>query len=208
MCTGPHDFIPAAETAKVEMRYTWDDQHVENVLHFTKEGGWDGTSLAVLAQNVAEGWLAELQGMQAPTVTLREIYVRDMEVEAGAEATFPVGTPGNAEGVALPNNVSLALSFRTGLSGRSNRGRIFWIGLLEGQVIDNTVQPTPLAAIVLGFRDFIEYVETETEASLVVVSYCSENVWRTNAQVTPVTTILVTDPTIDSMRRRLPGRGG
>lgn len=207
MCTGPHAFIPAADVAKVEMRYTWDGQYVENVFHFEKTGGYDETSLDQLAQDVVEAYLAELNPLQANTLTLREVYVRDMSTEFGLESTYATAHAGQAESPPLPNNVSLAVSFRTGLSGRSNRGRMFYLGLTEGQVVNNAVQTSPLAAIVTAVTDFIDYVQTESGVQFVIVSYCSNNTWRTNAQVTPVTTILVVDPTIDSMRRRLPGRG-
>lgn len=207
MCTGPHDFIPAVNTAKAEMRLESAGQRVLNILHFQKVAGWDSAGLVALAQALEDAWVANIKPLVPATVTLREVYVRDIEVEEGVEHTLPSLEAGTAEQLLLPNNVTIALSLRTGFSGRSNRGRVYWVGLTENQVVNSTLEVGAQASILGAFQDFISDASAETSSSLVVVSYCEDNQWRTNAQVTEVTNITLTDPTTDSMRRRLPGRG-
>jgi hypothetical protein len=107
----------------------------------------------------------------------------------------------------LPSNVTLAISFRTGFRGRSFRGRAYAVGLTEGQVTGDSVSDAVATAYREHWEAFIASVQTDFPgASLAIVSRCQDGAWLTTATVTPVETVLV-DPTVDSMRKRLKGRG-
>jgi len=208
MCTPPQPFIPALDTAKLEMRYLLFGQNVLNVHYFRREGGWSQTSLTDLVVQAESAWNTYLRPLQATGLELVEIYARNVETQAAEEATNPVGLTGQVVQGLVPNNVSLAVSFRTGLTGRSNRGRMYWLGLTEEQVANSEVISTHVDNIHNGVEAFFaEFNELPTEAQHVVVSYCANSQWRQTASVRPVLDYLIVDPTVDSQRRRLPHRG-
>lgn len=113
------------------------------------------------------------------------------------------GTNGTAS---MPNNVALALAFKTALRGRSFRGRIFLPGLTEGNVVDNTVQPAFITAW-YTFFGILASTLIDLIAWQVVVSRVEGGDPRPAGVVTQVNNWIVTNTVVDSMRRRLPGRG-
>lgn len=115
---------------------------------------------------------------------------------------------GGVGGGAAPNNVSFAISFRTALGGRSNRGRNYVPGIPLQAVSGNTIT-----------SDFVDNYVQAYQALLVgggvlpgdwtwvVVSRQTGGVVRPTGVTIPITTVLATDNIVDSQRRRLPGRG-
>lgn len=204
MCTGPHDFIPASNTAKVEMRYTLLGQPAMNVFYFQGSTNWTLVTLEALANAVEAEWLSNIQGLQHAGVTLNSIVCTDVEVEDGLQFENNVGTAGTREGAALPNNVTIAISFRTGFSGRSRRGRLYHMGLVEPDVTDNSVGVLVGAALLSNYGNFFSEIASTTTTQHVIVSYCNNGDWRTDALITPVASYVLTDTTVDTQRKRLP----
>lgn len=204
MCTGPHDFIPASNTAKVEMRYTLLGQAAMNVFYFQGTTNWNLTTLQALAESCEAEWLSNLAAMQHMDCTLNSIVATDVETEDGLQYEHNAGDSGIKEGAPLPNNVTIAVSFRTGYSGRSRRGRLYHLGLVEGDVTDNNVGVLNAAAILGAYGNFFAEVASTTSSQHVVVSYCNNGEWRTDALVTPVASYVLTDTTVDTQRKRLP----
>lgn len=204
MCTGPHDFIPASNTAKVEMRYTLLGQPAMNVFYFQGSTNWTLVTLEALADAVEAEWLSNIRGLQHAGVTLNSIVCTDVEVEDGLQFENNVGTAGNREGAALPNNVTIAISFRTGFSGRSRRGRLYHMGLVEADVTDNSIGVLVGAALLSNYGNFFSEIASTTTTQHVIVSYCNNGDWRTDALITPVASYVLTDTTVDTQRKRLP----
>ena len=207
MCTGPHDFIPAAEVAKAELRFTMLGEQTSSVFYFSKDGGFSLTDLATLGASLASWWNTDGNDLFHAGTTLREVVCTDVSVEDGAQVSTSVNTPGTRSGNAMPNNVCLCVSFRTGFTGRSNRGRVYHSGLVEGDVTDNNVITATATLLRDEYEDLFQLMLVEAEAQHVIVSYCNDGAWRTDARVTPVTSYIIVDTVVDSQRRRLPGRG-
>jgi len=136
------------------------------------------------------------------------VFARDLTTASGIEAsdTTGAGTLGGFDGTSSPGNVAMAVSFRTGHAGRSYRGRNYISGIPVADVEGNGISPYWAAAIVAAFEGFI----TEAVSSgfaWVVVSTIAEGVLRELGVASPVIAAAVTDLAIDSMRRRLSGRG-
>jgi len=204
MCTGPRPFIPASGVAKLEFRYTVLGEKAMNVVYFQKGTQWNAGELDDLVTAAEALWTSELQSLQHPLVTLNELVATDIHEDDGAQVTEPVGAVGTAEITPLPNNVTIAVSFRTGFTGRSRRGRLYHIGLGEQYVLDNNVTAIIAAAILGAYGDMLTGIATTTSSDHVIVSYCGDGDWRTNALITPVTSYTMTDTTVDTQRKRLP----
>jgi hypothetical protein len=199
-----------------EIRYLLDNQQIENTLYFESGSTVTQASIVTLLNALHAWWAANLQPLLPLAVSLAEMQGTDLTSATGPQATLTpaVAELGAVNSPQLPNNVSLAVSFRTALRGRSFRGRNFYPALWEQGVDENTVQPTIVAAIHGAYTALI------TDAGVAAAGYDWVVVSRfsgvTSAGVpiprsagisTPVTTVVIVDPTIDSMRRRLPGRG-
>jgi len=202
-------FIPVPNTARFELIFNSLDQIVENVFHVEKGTPWSAGNLATMAAAIMQWWKDELAPIVPATVSLTRIDSRDLTTEAAPFDSDPCltdceGTLANAQ---LPNNVTVAVKWTGGLTGRSQRGRTYHIGLAEDQVTGNSVDILDGAGILAAYNELITVVSgTLIGAQLVIVSYISGGVPRTTGQTTPVTTASL-DLQIDSQRRRLAGRG-
>jgi len=208
-------FVPVENTALIEVRMLLDNQKVENTLYCLNDGGWDATSLAELATEVKDWWNDSYSQLCTTDVTLREVVCTDLTTETGAQATVSgAGGVGAVGGGSFPSNVTLAVSFRTGLRGRSFRGRNYIVGVGGTEQLGiNTLDADYVANVATQYNNLFTEVFTGDFVWVVVSRYSGVDpdtgkpIPRVSGVTTPVTTVLVTDNTIDSQRRRLPGRG-
>jgi hypothetical protein len=133
-----------------------------------------------------------------------------LQSENAIQITFGV-TPGTVvgsnAGAALPNNVTACVSLRSNFAGRSARGRLYWQALTETQVVGNTID-TSVAGDIVAAVQAIDVAMTGLGYELSIVSYINNGAPRVGGPVYFfVSDILMTDFTVDSQRRRLPGRG-
>jgi hypothetical protein len=204
MAIAPNPFV-----AQAELRYSQDAQEVENILHFLASTVWTAEDCARLAQELGVWWNAEVRTLQTSDVALREIYVKGMlngSAPEGTDSTYS-GIQGAVAAPSLPNNVTCSISFRTGRTGRSYRGRNYIIGLAEEAVLRNKVAGSILEAWTNA------YIALKPESI-----YIAAGVWSVYSQraagalrsvglATPIATALFVNDIVDSQRRRLPGRG-
>lgn len=202
-------FVPAPNIVMVELRCTLDSQKVENRFNvnvFHEPTAADLTSIGnnVITQ-VINNWIPTMPD----AVTLREIHMRSLHTANGIELTvpFPVPSNGSLIGPVTPSNVTICVSLRSNASGRSARGRLYWIGLREQDVDTNTLQTARGGTIVAAIQAMVDQLEAAGYA-WTIVSYRANNVPRPGGPVYfLVQTALLVDNTVDSQRRRLPGRG-
>jgi len=142
------------------------------------------------------------------TVVYRETYAVDLSSASGGvfTASGANGETGAISFEQLPNNATLVCTLRTAQRGRSYRGRIYHIGLTEGQVVANTVVPGIITSLSLAYAQLLNTANFGG-CELAVLSRYNANAPRLIGVATPVIDTLFADPTIDSQRRRLPGRG-
>lgn len=209
MCTGTHPFIPAVNTARLELVCQAFGQTVENVFYFKKSDAWDTASLTNLATEAFAAWDDHIGPITSNAVTLLLLRATDVAVEGGAgvEVSGAGHTGSNSSSAAAPLGTTAATKFSTGLTGRSNRGRVYFIGLTKNDLANNQLTTGVPTTLTNAWTDFFGQIATELPGvEHAIVSYCHNNAWRTSAVVTPVTAYS-TDPNVDSMRRRLTGRG-
>lgn len=201
-------FIPAANCVQVEMVYRWDNQIVQNVLHYVLEAPWSVGEMEELAAGIVTVWDAAWQPITPSNVTLISIRVVDLSSAEAPVVEWVTGLPlnGGSGSPSLPNNVTLAITKRTAFRGRSRRGRVYQIGLEEGAVTGNTVDSAKVAQYIANWEALNPITVGASEAIMVVASFYSDGSARSSALLTPIIGF-TSDGLVDSQRRRLPGRG-
>lgn len=201
-------FVPVANTLMIEFRMTVADQQVENTLYARAPAPPSYNGAVALAGILETWWETYMAPTLSQGISLHEIYITDLTSANSFTVTHTVSPviPGTVANAVLPNNVALAVSFRTAQRGRSYRGRNYICGLAENQVTDSTVNGAVSTALIGAYNQFKIALDAEIY-EWVVVSRYSAGQPRTNGIATPVTAVAVVDLTVDSQRRRLPGRG-
>lgn len=201
-------FIPVPNTVMVETRMLWASQNVENTLYFAFASAPSVAQMTVLVNAVESWWVAFYAPLASDQVTLREVAATDLTSQTGPSVAFPaIGSPaGELTSPSLPNNCTLAVSFRTALRGRSYRGRNYFCGLTELQVANNIVDATNITNL-QDCYEAIFPIQGTANCQWVVVSRHHDNAPRTTGVATPIISVTITDNVIDSQRGRLPGRG-
>lgn len=202
-------FQPVPNTASVEMIFGSNGSIVENVFHVEKDAPWTAVELQALAQAFEGWWRTELASTQPPTLALQRTDARDLTTASGAFHSEPcVGAcQGTALDVALPNNVTAAVKWTTGLAGRSQRGRTYHIGLTEAAVVGDNLIESARATLQTAYNELIATINALGGTyDLVVVSRVTNGLPRPVGQTTPITSAQL-DNSVDSQRRRLIGRG-
>jgi len=202
-------FIPVENTAQVRMQFLYDGQHVENVYHVKSTGAWDVAGLQDLGDAFIDWWDTNLKAFMPTTGSLQQVVLRDLTTESGLAVERTTGLPlvGTNGSPQLPNNVTVAVKWSTGLAGRSFRGRTYHIGMPENSTVGNTVSAGPLDDLLAAYDALIGIPPAVDAAyTLVVVSLFHNNAPRVAGVATDILDSSI-DPTIDSQRRRLPGRG-
>lgn len=203
-------FVPIANTCAVEIRLQLASQQICNTLGFHKATGIGGTDLIDLADFLATSFWPAYRTQLPSSCTLREIYARDLTSESGDSATSLInaGQGGSVStGNTLPMNVTWCVSFRSALRGRANRGRNYWPALRSGQYSPaNDITTAVANAIVVIYQRLLPGGSSDpTPWRWVVMSRQLNGV--TQGRAVPITAVVYTSTTLDSMRRRLPGRG-
>lgn len=207
-------FVPVANTALVEVRFSEHLQQIENTLWFEFPTDPGSVDLEALAEAVFDWWVAELQSIVSSDVELREVTATSMTSATSPVGAFVPPTPtfGTSTSNGEPGNVTMSVSFRTALRGRSFRGRNYAIGLTEDQVDGNSFVTglTPLwqaaytalipAAVGAGWLWVVASRFSGVDGS-------GNPIPRAAGVTTPVTSVVVVDDHVDSQRRRLTGRG-
>jgi hypothetical protein len=192
---------------QVQMHYIQDRQHVMN--NYWVKSNLNITSTTeeqLIAGTFVNWWATELQPVCSNTLQLYEVVVKELRPDGIAILyTEELPMDGAKSEAALPNSVTLAVHWGTGHVGRSRHGRTYHLGLTEDQVLGNTCTvASGLQGAYDALRTTLDNITLNVEFS--VVSFVSNKAWRTVPLVTPISGVAV-EPTIDNMRRRLPGRG-
>jgi hypothetical protein len=206
------EFVSILNVAQVNIRAVIDQQRVQNTLYFrSTEPGLAVLPLGALAASMESWWETNARPILPPEYSYREVYVVDQ-----TSATAPTATSSAASGWVgtrtfggpMPNNASIAVSFRSLLRGRAYRGRNYWPLLNKNDVAGNLVSQPFVNLITLLYDLLLPFGgATPSGWEWVVVSRTLNKLPRAQGIATPVTDVLITDRTVDSQRRRLPGRG-
>lgn len=201
-------FVPFDNrTMELTARYLYDGQQVENVFHVRSSTVAGITEMTAAAAAYKSWWTDHGKPISPTTLALQSILVKTLStpIDPGIEYTTGLPEAGTSSGAQLPNNATLAVKWITAFRGRSYRGRTYHLGLMETQVVGNTVDPGALGIIKAVYQGLLDGL-TAAGIPLVVGSKIGAKVERFVGLSTPVVALQI-DPIVDSQRRRLPGRG-
>jgi hypothetical protein len=207
-------FIPCALSCAAELRFTSWTCNIEITLSFKHPTEVTAANLLVLCDLLSDWWYATLRLQQRNNIIMREVYARSLEDESGPTATSykRAGQLGGvATGSPMPGNVALAVTFRTAMRGRSYRGRNYVPGLHTGALVStdyNSVTTTYANNVVAAYNALLPGGSYDpTPYVWVVVSRFHDHQPRLAGVATPITSVGIGNVFVDSMRRRLTGRG-
>jgi len=188
-------------TAKLAVNGVCFGQQVVNVLHYKYTSSTPNSSTLLAFANA--WWTqhgAQWRACHSDEYLVRELVVTDIGIANGAQAVLPFSTnnAGTATGQANPNNVAVAISWRTALTGRTNRGRSFMGGIAASSIDNDIVAPGLLSAM------------AALAISLIGATFTGGydlSVASRKELVAKAVTGFVMEALADSMRNRLTGRG-
>jgi len=203
-------FIPVENTVHTRIEGRVDGQQTINDLYFRHTTGAIAQSdLQTLADAIA-AWMTDIY---APLINVAwsgvQVACRDLTTENGFSSFSALtAVVGGVSGEAAPNNCSMAVSFRTAFSGRNFRGRNYVPVLTNADVTGNNID-SAFAANIVATYELLMAGGSDLPAgwTWVVVSKVLNGVPRVAGVFNEIFSVLVTDLVVDSMRRRLPGRG-
>lgn len=202
------EFVPVPNGVQVEMRYSQNSQRCENTLWFRAGAPTTTTLLSELCGVLYSWWGSNMRPLIGNDVQLREIYASDQASRTGAEFTYTPTPPafGDASTNCTTSSITLAVAFRTGQRGRSYRGRNYAVGIPQGQVNKDIIQPAYANALQQAYAQLLT-IELDVTAQWCVVSKRANGAARVSGILTPVLSVSLVDNTVDNQRRRLTGRG-
>lgn len=200
-------FVPAANVIEVFIEHSFNNKDgIGWVFHYKPTTAPISLEkLLDLGQALAAWWNTDVKPLVANTTHLTRVRLRDISVQNGIVADYTTGMPitGTRAGAAMPANVSLSLKKNTGYAGRSFRGRVYWLGITEGDVTNNAVATTYINDIVDALQEAIIIVGAVDEYEMVVVSKYNSGNPRPTGLATLVQTFSVADNVVDTRRDRL-----
>ena len=201
-------FQSVPNTVEIDVIYTANAVVVQNVFYAELPGGYVLADLVALAAGIdgqiAGTWLAQ----QIPEAIYLRTEVRGLEFENDIVAIDNTSSgPGALVSKPSPNNVTLAVKKFSGLTGRSARGRTFWIGVAANNLVvanENLWEPVYVAAV----ESAVDSIRTQINALAlwlpVLVSRFTNKTQRPLGVTFPWIGSTCVNTVVDSQRGRLP----
>lgn len=200
----PFQSVP--DTAEIIIAYLQEGQDC-TLTFYAKPvlGPYDQAMISELADSMDDWAGTNLRTILPADVTYVETRVRGLtdpvDLMAAASAGSGVGTQGS---VCATNSLAFCVSRRSGLAGRSARGRVY-LPIPDGQIAANAT------IVVQGWADAAEARLNEVRTTIIVNGWAEVIVSRqTNGALRPfgetyaVTGYQYVDLSIDTQRRRMP----
>lgn len=201
-------FVPAPNIVQVEIIGLKDGQIIENRFHVNVLGEPTSGNLATL-NGAVQAWINTHYLPRLPDeVAITEVRLTSLHQQNGIQLSSPMNVTGAGTTGAMPNEVTLCVSLRTGFVGRSARGRFYLLGLpLDVMDTQNRVLAAYRSAVATALQALISGINAAGFV-MVIVSYITNNAPRVGGPVYfVVSSAVVTDDIVDSQRRRRPGVG-
>lgn len=198
-------FQAVPDTAEIIIRYVQNGEDMNNVFHAEKSGGYELADLTTLAEVVDLDVDAWFLPEQTHDTAYQDTTVRGLAFENDQEVVVNTSTGvGVRLADGLPNNVTLSIKKLSGQTGRSARGRLYWIGIPVDQLSSN--ENVMLSASVALIEAAVEGVRLGIAATVwnpVIVSRFSGGVAREQGVTFNWVDSLAVNNNIDTQRRRL-----
>lgn len=198
-------FVPAEDVLRVAVQYISSrGENAVNVFHFKNlDTGPTSVTVPVLF-DILDDWFAEDWADAVSNTWQTDFYSAvDLSVPEGAVYTRVSTATGLVSADALPAQNTVAMSWRTGFSGRSRRGRTYHVGLPETLVENSTLTSAGSATLLNSYNGLLTRLNPG-DWKLVIASFVSNRAPRAAALVSQVNAVILTDVIVDSMDKRKP----
>lgn len=204
-------FQPVPGAAEFNFNQRLHGNQVQNNISVWAPGlVWTSEDLTSAASALYDWFGTTVMGNLSNELTLVEVVGKYLGIENGPIGSHVPTTPavGGGGDQSSPANVTACLSFRTGLSGRSFRGRNYLAGIEEQDTSGSRFTGALLTGLLEAYNDLPGILTGFfNPCQHVVISRYSGGNLRPEGVTTPVLTYLFVDDAVDSQRRRLIGRG-
>jgi len=200
-------FQSVPNCAEADIIFSANNVIVQNSVKFTfVGGGYDQSNIDDLAVAIDDWVSTSYLPIVSNQVSYLRTEVRGLEDEFDFFALEDAGAALGGQSFApLPNNVTFAVKFGSGLTGRSARGRAYMIGLYTAVPgTDENFAVDGYAAGAVAVWEALPTALVGTGWTHVIVSRFHDGAPRTTGIFFPVTTYSFVDKRLDSQRGRLP----
>jgi len=176
----------------------------ENTFHVARSSGFTLAQLAAVVEAAYTLWNSYAKPAMPAGVSLYNVH---------GVVYDPTGSPyvydhpvspelaGTLSGNMAPGNASVTVSERANLAGRKYRGRLYWPALPAANVNqDDTVNGALIGLLATFSANFLSAFNNSAGVGQLAIFHRGTNLWSAVASI-------VLESFLDSMRRRLPGRG-
>jgi hypothetical protein len=211
-------FIPVTNVAEAALQFGIPDNDVAlNVFNVKGSTDWTDTTLTELANALITWWYTGTGSLSYATLQHEQCFLNGVSARDLTTQTSPVvqvaNTTAHQHGLDTTGPVNNALcksiTARSGLSGRSQRGRTFTVGIPNSAFTtgdQNNIVQAVIDDYVEVFNSLITAIPAANPAwSLVIVSRYHNGAPRAAGQTTPVSTFGYSSAVADFQRRRAPG---
>jgi len=198
--------------ARIAGGWTYGAQQCENTFYVSDSTDAIFTDPDGFCASVATAWETNMIPVMYGQQNFNEVVfedVRDIPFVGLVHPVTPAVEGDLTTSSPLPANLALAIKRSTGALGRSGRGRLYW-QIVADEVISaaNFVETGYANDVVAALQGFQTDVEAISGTVLLGInSYFQDNVMRSAGLFQQIIGWSVTDYVVDSMRKRLPGRG-
>ncbi|KKK92037.1 hypothetical protein LCGC14_2706930 [marine sediment metagenome] len=198
-------FQAVLNTADIVITYQQNSRQINNILQAFLPTKYDLGDLKLLADavdvSVAANWLP----VQTLDCSYLRTTVRGLEFENDQEATADANAGvGGSVNTGLPNQVTFSIKKQSGLTGRSARGRVYWIGLTRAQLQTDENKLIIVESDVIESKvDAMRAAISATIWQAVIVSRFKDNVKRPTGVVKNWISSEAVDIRVDTQRPRL-----
>lgn len=200
-------FQAVPDTVEINMIFTQNGITAQNVFYAERGGGYILSHLEDLAAAIDAQWQGTWRDQQPDEVTYLRTEVRGLSVENDLIAIDSTSTNnGTHVGDAMPNNVTFAVKKSSGLTGRSARGRTYWIGVPRTELLaadENEVEPAYVAEMIASIDSIRIAISGVSTWDPVLVSRFSGGVARAEGVTFPWVDTVSVNNRIDTQRGRL-----
>lgn len=200
-------FIQVPGVYRFTLYYTNSGQNAANVFHRRKGVvAWDSSNVYNSAFALKEWWRTYIMPNVPDTVTLERIMCISENSQTDPSLDFQDGLPlvGTRAATPLPQNVTVAVAWKTSGRGRSFQGRTYHVGLCLEDQLWGTLTDTAYTWLINAYTPLIG-VWAVSPYFMCVVSRQHNGVILNPATYYQILSCTI-NRDLDSGRRRLPGR--
>lgn len=201
-------FQAVPNAVEISMIFTQNGETCQNNFQALLPGGYLLADLQALATQIDINWQGNWRSEQPPEVTYVRTEVRGLAVPNDLIASDNTSSnPGLYGGTTLPNQVTFSIKRESGLTGRSARGRCYWIGVPQAEVepLNENMLKAPFAALIVAN---VDTVRTSIAAvglwEPVIVSRFANGLARSPGITFPWVSTTNVNLVLDTQRGRLP----